>query len=122
MAKLQGKLPRGNRNGLDGIAERALISEPSTARLIVALVDCVRITRDTDTGDEEATARIHRIEMILERADADLVADILERRYRRRTGVAELPGMHVIAAGGGAGITDPRDDTDEDIDFDGGDR
>ncbi|MEV0843630.1 hypothetical protein AB0I55_29305 [Actinocatenispora sera] len=107
MAKLAGKLPKGNRDGLSGSgAEQLLLSEPATARLVVAIVDCSRITTDVDTGEDEPTARIQRIEMILDAADADQVRDILERRYRQRTGVTELPGLQIVGPGMAAGIAD----------------
>jgi hypothetical protein len=89
MTKLASSLPKGEGNGLDAIARR-LIDEPHEVHVAVVLLDCKKISTDTDTGDVEATARIRRIEPI-EGDDKDLAAKMLRRAMERRTGKAVLP-------------------------------
>lgn len=89
MTKLAGSLPKGEGDGLDAIARR-LIDEPHEIHVAVVLIDCKKITTDTDTGDVEAVARIRRIEPI-GGDDKDLAAKMLRRAMERRTGKAVLP-------------------------------
>jgi ribosome maturation protein Sdo1 len=88
MTKLASALPKGESNGLEALA-RELIDSPSSVHVVVALVDCKRVTTDMDSGDIEATARIRRIEWI--KADKDQVALILRRAMEERTGKTVLP-------------------------------
>lgn len=89
MTRLASGLPKGDGNGLDALA-RKLIDNPQEVHVVVALVDCKKITTDNDTGDVEATARIRRIEAITE-ADKDLAGKMLRRALERRTGKTVLP-------------------------------
>ena len=89
MTKLNSALPKGDSNGLDSLA-RKLIDEPESVHVIVALVDCKKITTEVDTGDIEPTARIRRIEVITE-ADKTTVAKMLRRALEKRTGKTVLP-------------------------------
>lgn len=89
MTKLASGLPQGDGNGLDAIAHR-LIHNPHEIHVVVALVDCKKITTDNDSGDVEATARIRRIEAI-DQDDKDLAAKMLRRALERRTGKTVLP-------------------------------
>lgn len=89
MTKLNGSLPRGSANGLDAIARR-LIDNPQEVHVVIALVDCKRITTDADTGDVEPTARIRRIETVTG-DDKTLAATMLRRALERRTGQTVLP-------------------------------
>ena len=89
MTRLASGLPKGDGNGLDSLA-RQLIDEPTSVHVIVALVDCKKITTDTDTGDVEPTARVRRIEVIND-ADKDLAAKMLRRSLEKRTGKTVLP-------------------------------
>lgn len=89
MTRLGGNLPRGDANGLDALA-RALIDTPDQVHVVVALVDCKKITTDTDTGDVEPTARIRRIEAITA-DDRRLASQMLRRALERRTGKTVLP-------------------------------
>lgn len=88
MTKLASSLPKGEANGLAPLALE-LIESPRTVHVIVALVDCKRVTTDMDSGDVEATARIRRIEWI--KQDKDQVALILRRAMEERTGKTVLP-------------------------------
>ena len=89
MTKLNGALPKGEANGLESLA-RILIDEPHQVHVIVALVDCRKVTTDTDTGDIEPTARIRRIEAIAA-DDKPFVAKMMRRARERRTGMTVLP-------------------------------
>jgi hypothetical protein len=89
MTRLASGLPKGDGNGLDSLA-RQLIDEPASVHVIVALVDCKKITTDTDTGDVEPTARVRRIEVISDE-DKDLAAKMLRRSLEKRTGKTVLP-------------------------------
>ena len=88
MAKLNAALPKGEANGLSAI-DRALIDNPSDIHVVVALVDCKKITTDVDSGDVEPVARIRRIEVI--REDKDRAAIMLRRALEVRTGKTVLP-------------------------------
>ena len=87
--RLASGLPKGDGNGLDSLA-RQLIDEPTSVHVIVALVDCKKITTDTDTGDVEPTARVRRIEVISDE-DKDLAAKMLRSSLEKRTGKTVLP-------------------------------
>lgn len=89
MTKLTSSLPAGDGNGLNAIA-RALIDSPRDVHVVVALIDCKKITTDNDSGEVEPTARIRRIEAI-EAADRDLAAKMMRRALERRTGKTVLP-------------------------------
>lgn len=89
MTKLASALPKGDGNGLDALA-RDLIDSPHNVHVIVALVDCKKITTDNDSGEIEPTARIRRVEVISE-DDKDLAAKMLRRALERRTGKTVLP-------------------------------
>lgn len=89
MTKLTSALPKGDGNGLDALA-RDLIDSPHDVHVIVALVDCKKITTDNDSGEIEPTARIRRVEVISE-DDKDLAAKMLRRALERRTGKTVLP-------------------------------
>ena len=89
MTKLASGLPKGDGNGLDALA-RNLIDSPHEIHVVVALVDCKKITTDNDDGTVEPTARIRRIEVISE-GDKDLAAKMLRRALEKRTGKTVLP-------------------------------
>lgn len=89
MTKIASTLPKGDGNGLDAIAND-LIDSPSDIHVVVALVDCKKVTTDFDSGDVIPTARIRRIEAI-EESDKDLAAKMMRRALERRTGKTVLP-------------------------------
>lgn len=89
MAKLASTLPQGEGNGLTAIA-RALIDNPHDVHVVIALVDCKKITTDNDSGEIVPTARIRRIEAI-EAADKDIAAKMMRRALEKRTGKTVLP-------------------------------
>jgi hypothetical protein len=89
-AKLASALPKGANDGLSPIAD-ALVDQPHRVRVVLALVDCSKITTDADTGDVIPTARIRRIEAIVDPADGARLVRLLQRQYERRTGATVLP-------------------------------
>ena len=89
MTKLASSLPGGDANGLTSIA-RDLIDSPHDVHVVVALVDCKKITTDNDSGEVVPTARVRRIEVIGE-ADRDLAAKMMRRALEQRTGKTVLP-------------------------------
>lgn len=89
MTNLASGLPKGKGNGLTAIA-RALIDQPHDVHVIVALVDCKKVTVDNDSGEIEPTARIRRVEVILG-DDKDMAAKMLRRALEKRTGKTVLP-------------------------------
>jgi hypothetical protein len=89
-ANIAGALPDGEANGLSAIA-RQLVDSPSTVHVVVALVDCSKITTKTDSGDVIPTARIRRIEAITDPSDGHRLRVLLRREWERRTGKTVLP-------------------------------
>lgn len=89
MTKLSNSLPKGEANGLDAIA-RALVDEPHRVHVVIALVDCKKVTTDHDSGDIEPTARVRRIEAVLP-LDHERAEMMLRRTLDRRLGKQVLP-------------------------------
>lgn len=89
MTKLNTSLPKGEGNGLPALA-RTLIDDPQRVNVIIALVDCQTTTTNNDTGEIIPTARIRRIEPIVD-GDKDVAAKMLRRAMERRTGKTVLP-------------------------------
>jgi hypothetical protein len=86
---LSGKLPRGDANGLSPIV-RSLIAEPEKVHALVLLVDCVRITTETETGETIPTMRIRRAEVI-SHADLKEAQRLIRRGWEKRAGDTVLP-------------------------------
>lgn len=87
--KIASKLPEGDRNGLTVVA-RAMVDDPHATHVVLAVLDCSRLTTDTDTGDVIPTARIRRVEVLL--ADDKQPAEQLMRRAMdARMGGTVLP-------------------------------
>lgn len=89
MTRLASGLPKGEGNGLTVLA-RKLIDNPSRIHVVIALIDCKRISTDVDTGDIEPTARIRRIEAVL-RDDHEIAQTMLRRALDKRIGKEVLP-------------------------------
>lgn len=87
--KLTSALPKGDANGLGPIV-LDLIDNPGDFKVVLAIVDCKSFTTDADTGEVVPTARIRRIEAVL---DDDLTAArrLMERALEKRTGRTMLP-------------------------------
>lgn len=82
-------LPKGDENGLYSIASE-LISDQKKYRAIVAIVDCRRVSIDSDTGEETATIRIRRAEVVLP-ADLGAAERLIRRALEQRLGQTTLP-------------------------------
>lgn len=90
MTSLASSLPEGDRNGLAAIAGE-LVEHPETVHVVVALIDCSKVTRNTDTGDVVPTVRVRRIEAIRDAEDGRRMRALLRREWERRTGKLVLP-------------------------------
>jgi hypothetical protein len=86
---LSGALPKGDANGLGPIV-RTLIDEPHRYHVLMAIVDCAKVTTNNDTGEVVPTARIRRVEVVL---DDDLTSaqQLMRRALEHRTGRQVLP-------------------------------
>ena len=87
--KLAGKLPKGDANGLD-VAAPAMVADPRGVHVVLALVDCSKITENTDDHTKEPTARIRRVEVLVAE-DKEAAEQLLRRALDRRLGKATLP-------------------------------
>jgi hypothetical protein len=92
--KRNALLPKGEENGLAAIA-RELVNEGTGRaakrfRAIIAIVDCKRVNVDSDTGDEVATVRVRRAEVVLG-PDLPEAEKLIRRALEFRTGQATLP-------------------------------
>lgn len=88
---LSGTLPNDDRNGLGAISA-ALVDSPGARQLVVAIVDCSKVTINMDSGDNVPTARVLGIEgfephSVIGRQ----LREIVRRQYAQRTGREELP-------------------------------
>jgi hypothetical protein len=91
--KFQGTLPNGDANGLHTIAQ-ALVQRPEETHVIVAVITTKKITKDVDTGDVEATARIVRAEVVSPddyTDDLETAERLMRRAMERRHGGEMLP-------------------------------
>jgi hypothetical protein len=89
-ASLSGALPDGDGNGLSAIVHE-LIAHPRQIRVVVALVDTMKITTKIDEGSKVATVRVRRIEAITDPGDRAQLERLLLREFERRTGQTVLP-------------------------------
>lgn len=87
MTKLSPSLPKEH-----GLYGPKLVKEPEDVHVVIALVDCSKVTKLVDTGDTEPTLRILRMELI---NDADLPDAHLMLRHaiEKRTGATVLDGF-----------------------------
>ena len=88
--KLASSLPDGDANGLTAVHQK-LCDAPHEMHVVVALVDCKRITTETDTGELVPTGRVRRIEVITKPADGKRLIQLVRRAYEERTGQTVLP-------------------------------
>lgn len=88
---LSGSLPADDRNGISAISA-AMVDDPEGVHIIIALVDCTKITTKIESGDVVPTARIRAVEAFAgHTADAKEVRRLWRRAFERRTGKVELP-------------------------------
>lgn len=89
---LSAALPPGDRNGLEAI-ERALLDNPGQAQMVVAMVNCSKVTT-TQAKDRKvvATARILNIEAFPYGSDGwNELGALLAQQREDRTGQVPLP-------------------------------
>lgn len=86
---LAGALPKGDANGLDPIVS-ALVEDPRGMHVVLAIVDCKKITTNADTGEVVPTIRVRRIEAILTE-DKPLAQRLMRRALETRSGRTTLP-------------------------------
>lgn len=86
---ISGSLPKGDANGM-GPAVRGLIEEPHRFQVIMAIIDCAKVTTDNDTGEVIPTARIRRVEVML-RDDLPVAEQLMRRALEKRSGRSVLP-------------------------------
>jgi hypothetical protein len=88
-ASVSGSLPKGEANGL-APAIPMLIEQPHRYQVVMAIIDCSKITTDNDSGDVIPTARIRRIEVVL-RSDLSTAEQLMRRSLESRSGRTMLP-------------------------------
>lgn len=90
MPRLSSSLPKdADQNGLYAIA-RELLDDPLRRHVVLAVVDCSKITTDTSTGAREPTVRILRIEQVAP-ADIAEAERLVRRALEHRSGDTVLP-------------------------------
>lgn len=90
MTRLSAALPKDpTKNGLNAIA-RELLDDPLTRHLVIAVVDCSKITTDTATGARDATVRVLRIEQV-HPDDVTEAERLVRRALEYRSGETVLP-------------------------------
>jgi hypothetical protein len=92
--KTNAILPKGEENGLAPLAGE-LVAEgahrrPKRYRAVLGIIDTKRVGIDSDTGDEVATVRFRRVEVVLG-SDLPEAEKLIRRALEFRTGQATLP-------------------------------
>lgn len=89
--RLSGRLPRDERDGTGAISA-AMVNDPESKHVIIAVVDCSKITTETDTGEVVPTARVRAIEAFTQDSpDGKEAYRIWQRAWELRTGQQQLP-------------------------------
>lgn len=87
-------LPHGEDNGLasiaGGLADAAMGRIPGRAWAVLGIVDCRRVAVDADSGDEVATVRFRRVEVLLPE-DLPAAEKLIRRALEHRSGATTLP-------------------------------
>lgn len=89
LVKLGSRLPAGEFNGLDAIAEE-LRKDPHATRVLLLIVDCKEITTKLDTEDTVAALRIRRAEPLRGR-QLTAAKKLYLQAMEQRTGRQALP-------------------------------
>lgn len=92
LVKLSSKLPGDFEvNGIDQQVEE-LIDEPKALRIAVVWYDTLKVTMDTDSGDQIPTIRVRRIEPLGVADDVtDAIKKTVSKAMQERTGRTPLP-------------------------------
>ena len=107
--KLASALPKGDSNGLGPIV-LDLVQQPHRFKVVLAIVDCKSVTTNADTGETVPTARIRRIEAVLD-GDLKSARRLMERAMEKRTGRPMLPlGLEEELAEAFEGVTEDGED------------
>lgn len=88
-SSLSGALPKGDANGLGPIV-RDLIDQPHRFHVVLAILDCSKVTTNNDTGEVIPVARIRRIEVVL-KDDLHVGEQLMRRSLEKRAGRSVLP-------------------------------
>jgi len=88
MTKLSGSLPKEDRNGIGHLVGQ-FVEDPTRRHVLIAVVDTAKVTQNVDTGDEEPTLRILRVEQIRPE-DAASGERLMRRAMQERTGQSTL--------------------------------
>jgi hypothetical protein len=83
------KKDQSHMDGLGAIADE-LAKEPLRPRIIVATVECTRVTHNVQDGTDTPTVKLTAVEVV-DGADAVTVSGMMERLYAKRTGRDDLP-------------------------------
>lgn len=88
-AKMSSSLPNGDANGIGPIIQE-LVQQPHRYHVLLAIVDCSKITTNNDTGEIVPTARVRRVEVVLP-ADLKAAEKLMRRSLEKRSGRQVLP-------------------------------
>lgn len=87
-------LPKGEENGLSPIAgnlvEEGSNRAPRRFYAAIVVLDCKRVAIDSDSGQEVATVRFRRIELLLP-GDLAAAEKLIRRALEHRSGQTTLP-------------------------------
>ncbi len=86
---LSGSLPSGDGNGLSEIVYD--LNDARKIHVCICLVSGKKGTTDFESGETVTTARLRRIEVILDPEDLKLAENLMRRALDRRTGREALP-------------------------------
>ena len=86
---LSGVLPAGDGNGLESIVYA--LRDPKKIHVCICIVSGKKATTDYESGETVTTARIRRIEVILDEDDKVVAQQLMMRALDRRTGHEALP-------------------------------
>jgi hypothetical protein len=92
-AKIAARLPKGDRDGLNPVAD-AIAEHPGERRVYVVVMHAQTVEHDTTSGDDTLKLAIDQIELIdrdADRIDAAMVREIMLRAQQRRNGRRILP-------------------------------
>jgi hypothetical protein len=120
--KTNAVLPKGENNGLASVAGE-LIAEgtgarPRRLRAVLGIIDTRRVTTDADTGDQQATVRFRRVEVLLP-DDLAAAEKLIRRALEHRSGQTTLPlELEDEIRAAFAAMADPDNPEDPDADPD----
>lgn len=118
--QLSGRLPGSELNGLTEVLERDFIEEETPVPVVVvAVVTRKKFSRDDETSEPGAIAKIKQIEPLTGSA-AEVALGLLAKATKTRTGDEPLPGFGEEASVVPMFSSEPTD-IDEGPFFDGGD-